>query len=257
MTALRVIVIAAAWWLAGPACVTSTSSRCSTDLTCPSGMLCSPAGDACIDADLVLACRSKADTVPCTVAGLPPASCLGGICQASRCGDGRVTGGEQCEGGELRGQTCQGLGFYQSQGLRCSADCKFDTSQCVGVCGDGVKNGSEQCDGKDLGNATCSAAGFHGAPGLACRQDCTFDTSRCTGGRCGDGVINGLEQCDGKKFTRTCDQMGFVGAMSGLSCTPSCTFSAQSCLCATGRRCKAGKQVCNCDKFGCGCVDIR
>ena len=247
---------ALAWLAAGAGCLASGNSHCSNDLTCPSGMSCHPSGEGCVDSDLVVACRGGDDGKPCSVAGMPPASCLGGVCQASRCGDGRITGAEQCDGNLLKSQTCQTQGFYEPAGLRCGADCKFDTSACVGRCGDGIKNGMEQCDGKDLGGASCFAAGFYRARGLACKADCTFDIQSCTGGRCGDGAINGLEQCDGKTFNRTCDSMGFAGVMSGLSCTAKCTFSSQSCLCSPGRRCKANKQHCECSKFGsCGCVD--
>jgi hypothetical protein len=252
----RCAVLAALAALALAGCLNSTSSRCHDGLTCPAGTMCSPSGDVCVDSDLVIACRSAEDGMPCSVAGIPPASCLGGVCQASRCGDGRVTGGEQCEGNLMKAQTCQTLGFYEATGLRCGADCKFDTSQCVGRCGDGIKNGKEQCDGADLGHATCFTAGFYAAKGLACKPDCTFDTAACSGGRCGDGIINGLEQCDGNNFNNTCDGLGFAGAMSGLACTAHCTFSSeQSCLCGTGKRCRAKTQHCDCSKFGCGCVD--
>ena len=238
----------------GSACVTSNASRCNKDLVCPSGMSCSPSGESCVDSDLLDACHGGGDGQTCQVAGLPPGTCLGGICQASRCGDGRVTGAEECDGNAMGAKTCQTLGFYEQAGLACTADCRYDTSQCVGRCGDGIKNGSEQCDTKDLGKATCFTTGFYAAPGLACKSNCTFDVAACTGGRCGDGIMNGLEQCDGTAFATTCDKMGFAGAMSGLSCTASCTFSTKSCLCSAGTRCKAKTQHCVCDKFGCGCV---
>jgi hypothetical protein len=238
------------------ACVTSSTSHCKNDLTCPSGMMCSPTGEACVDSDLVIACHGNDDGMPCTVPGLPTATCMGGVCQASRCGDGRVTGAEECDGNLLQGQNCQTRGFYEAAGLRCGPDCKFDTSQCRGYCGDGKKNGKEQCDGSDLAGATCFNAGFYKAKGLRCGPDCKYDVSSCTGGRCGDGILNGLEQCDGKMFNRaSCEAMGFAGALSGLSCTANCTYSTQSCLCGTGKRCKANKQHCSCDKGGCGCVD--
>jgi len=249
------------WWVLlgsvavlGSACVTSNASRCNNDLICPSGMACSPAGDSCVDADLVDACHGGADGKVCQVAGLPPGTCLAGICQANRCGDGRVTGSEDCDGTLLGTKTCQSFGFYDAAGLRCGPDCRYDTTQCTGRCGDGIKNGSEQCDGKDLGNATCFTAGYYAAKGLACKADCTFDTKACTGGRCGDGILNGLEQCDGKASVATCATMGFIGAMSGVACTSSCTYAATSCLCSSGRRCTAKTQKCVCDKLGCGCV---
>jgi hypothetical protein len=235
-------------------CVHSEAQTCG-DLVCPATMMCAPAGDHCVDADLVVACRGGDDGKPCTVAGLPSATCKAGICQASRCGDGRVTGSEECDGAVFAGgKTCQSLGFYEKDGLRCTADCKLDTSRCVGRCGDGKKNGHEQCDGTDLGGATCFTAGFYAAPGLGCTKDCTFDTSRCGGGRCGDGVINGLEQCDGTKLSTTCFKLGYPGVSTGLFCSAKCTFTAKSCLCGNGVRCKANKEKCVCAKTGCDCV---
>lgn len=242
------------------ACVTSSAAHCANDLVCPSGTSCSPSGIGCIDSDLVDACHGGADGLTCSVAGLPPGTCLGGICQASRCGDGRLTGAEECDGSNLNHKTCQSLGFYEADGLRCGADCHFDTAQCVGRCGDGIKNGSEQCDGKDVGTATCLTQGFYAAPGLACKADCTLDTAACTGGRCGDGIVNGVEQCDGAKVPTSCTKMGFSGTLSKpLMCSANCTFSESSCLCNPGKRCKAGTtQTCQCDKFGtCDCVVVQ
>lgn len=250
----RSVVLCAVLGALSPACVTSAASRCS-DLVCPAGMMCSPSGDQCVDTDLVAACRGGGDGEACTVAGMPPATCLGGVCQANRCGDGRVTGAEECDGNALKGRTCREFGFYEQEALRCGADCRYDTSQCLGRCGDGIKNGSELCDGKDLGGATCFNAGFYKAAGLACKPDCSYDVRSCTGGRCGDGIINGLEQCDGPSLNnKTCETLGFKGAMSGLTCSPSCTYTTRSCLCNAGLRCKSKTQRCDCAKFGCGCV---
>ena len=45
------------------------------------------------------------------------------------CGDGVVSGSEECEPRYLEGQTCQTRG-YASGTLRCQASCRFDTSSC-------------------------------------------------------------------------------------------------------------------------------
>ena len=235
-------------------CLNSGSSKCG-DLICPSGTSCMAQNSAnkCIDSDLVVACNGLPDGAPCTVPGLPPSTCMGGVCQASRCGDGRITGAEQCDGSLLQGATCLTEGFYNPDGLACGSDCKYDTSSCVGKCGDGIKNGPELCDGSDLGTATCFDVGYYAAPGLKCKADCTFDSSSCTGGHCGDGIINGLEECDGTAMgSATCAKLGFAGSLSALSCSSSCTFSASSCLCTTGR-CPPG-DTCSCSKTGCDCV---
>ncbi len=239
--------------LALGACLGSDTSKCG-DLTCPMGTSCS-ADSKCVDTDLLDACRGQADGAACSVSGLPPDKCLGGICQAHRCGDGRVTGNEDCDGGNLAAKTCQSLGFYQPGGLGCTSDCKFDTAACVGRCGDGIKNGPEQCDATDIGGATCFTAGFYAAPGLACKSDCTFNTAACGGGRCGDGVINGLEQCDGTAISTTCATLGYKGALTTLKCSNTCTYTASSCRCTSTSRCAANTERCDCPKTGgCGCV---
>jgi len=46
------------------------------------------------------------------------------------CGNGVVETGEQCDGGNLNGQTCVGLGFTGGT-LACSGSCTFDTSGCT------------------------------------------------------------------------------------------------------------------------------
>lgn len=245
------------------ACLESHASRCG-NLTCPMGTSCGPSGDTCVYTDTIEACRSHADGDTCTVPGLPPNKCMSGVCQASRCGDGRITGAEECDGTVLGSKTCQSLGFYQASGLTCTSDCKLDTSRCVGKCGDGIKNGPEQCDGTDLGHATCFTAGYYVAPGLACKPDCTFDTTACHGGKCGDSLLNGLEQCDGTAFpqvagkTADCAAIGFAGATTSLKCSKTCRYTTTSCLCTPTMRCNPKTQRCECPKTGgCGCVAIK
>ncbi|HEX8108917.1 MAG TPA: hypothetical protein VF516_14395 [Kofleriaceae bacterium] len=225
------------------------------------GMSCGPSGDTCVYNDMIEACHLLADGAPCTVPGLPPNKCMSGVCQASRCGDGRITGAEECDGTELASKTCQSLGFYEAGGLACGSDCKFDTKRCVGKCGDGIKNGPEQCDKSDLGGATCFTAGYYKPLGLACKSDCTFDTTQCSGGHCGDGIINGLELCDGTALplvsgkTADCTALGFQGATTSLKCSKTCRYTTSSCLCTPTTRCNAKTQRCECSKTGgCGCV---
>lgn len=45
------------------------------------------------------------------------------------CGDGLLNGGEQCDGNNLGGHTCQTQGFDLGQ-LACTPQCTFDTSGC-------------------------------------------------------------------------------------------------------------------------------
>jgi len=54
------------------------------------------------------------------------------IVPGSLCGNGQINSGEQCDGTNLNGQTCQTRGFSGGT-LGCSSTCQFDTSQCTGV----------------------------------------------------------------------------------------------------------------------------
>ena len=56
--------------------------------------------------------------------------CVGHTCGQGTCGNGIVETGEQCDGGNLGGQTCVTLG-YSSGTLSCTSACAFDTSGCT------------------------------------------------------------------------------------------------------------------------------
>jgi Protein of unknown function (DUF1566) len=95
----------------------------------------------------------------------------------SVCGDGIVETGEQCDGSNLNGQTCQTQGFPEGGTLACNSTCHFNTSGCF-VCGNGVVEGSEQCDGSNLNGQTCQTESFSGGT-LTCNSSCALDTSGC------------------------------------------------------------------------------
>lgn len=116
---------------------------------------------------------------------------------ASVCGDGSISEGEQCDGADLNGQSCRGLG-YSSGSLACS-NCQFDTLACTtAVCGDGILDESEACDGDLLGGATCAQQGFLTGP-LYCDKDCqSFITVACSmfSGSCCDEDGNATPGCE-------------------------------------------------------------
>lgn len=97
------------------------------------------------------------------------------------CGNGIWENGEACDGTDLNGASCIGLGHSGGQ-LACTSDCQFDENPCEdGVCGDGeiqTENG-EVCDGSNLAGETCSSRGYYSGT-LACSGDCgSFDESYC------------------------------------------------------------------------------
>ncbi|HEX6899194.1 MAG TPA: MopE-related protein [Thermoanaerobaculia bacterium] len=157
---------------------------------------------------------------------------LDALARVPYCGDGLANlTGEACDGGDLRGATCGGLGLGTGT-VSCTASCTLDTNACSGPprCGDGILNvAGEVCDGADLGGDTCVSLGL--GPGtLACSGACKFDTTGCTAApACGDGVINQPgEVCDGADLGGlTCTDAGFLGGT--LGCNADCTLNASSC----------------------------
>lgn len=58
--------------------------------------------------------------------------CVNGVCKANACGDGVIAGAEECDGAQLGGQTCAGLGYAAGGSLACAAGtCKFATLGCI------------------------------------------------------------------------------------------------------------------------------
>jgi hypothetical protein len=138
-----------------------------------------PSGDACADADQISACVGVDEGDRCTVLG-SPGLCKAGVCVRG-CGDGFVdtSSGEECEGTDLRGLTCQTFGApdYYEGSLGCSEECRFDTSTCSGFCGDGLRNGPELCDGTPP-ETFCTNLGFSRGL-LSCSQDCARIAEDC------------------------------------------------------------------------------
>jgi hypothetical protein len=139
----------------------------------------------------------------------------------SGCGDGVIEDPEECEEGNLGGQSCENLG-YDGGELQCIG-CMFDEGLCY-ECGDGEKNGPEECDAADLGGETCASNGYSGGP-LACGDGCTFDFSGCS--VCGNGIHEDGEQCDGYDIPLSCQDAGyFAGEMF---CTNGCDLNDAEC----------------------------
>jgi len=154
-----------------------------------------------------------------------------------RCGDEDVNGsdGEECDGGDLNGQSCQSLG-YGGGTLTCGNDCQYDIANCAGHCGDGQiqSDEGEVCDSGNLAGETCQTMAYYGGV-LACGADCQqLDLTDCEAvGRCGDGLIQTAygEQCEGANLNeQTCLTLEYGQASGALSCTAGCVFNEAACV---------------------------
>ncbi len=159
---------------------------------------------------------------------------------AGRCGDLVVhdANGEECDGTNLDGATCESLGYHGGT-LSCNQACSFDVSDCAseGMCGDGAIQAGygEECDQSELGGESCFSLGYYGGA-LSCGSECTFDLADCSAeGRCGDGTIQSGygETCDDSNLGgETCQSLGYYGGT--LACSGNCEQDLTDCA-AEGR----------------------
>lgn len=101
------------------------------------------------------------------------------------CGDGNVDAGEQCDGANLNGASCESLGFDLGGTLTCT-NCAFVTTECaVSHCGDGIVDSGEDCDDGNKAN------------GDGCSSICVYESPKQVGigirGCSMDGVKVGRE----------------------------------------------------------------
>ncbi|HLC47147.1 MAG TPA: hypothetical protein VJI75_05450 [Candidatus Nanoarchaeia archaeon] len=133
--------------------------------------------------------------------------------------DGVKDSGEECdvEAGSLDIGTasCLSLGFSGGGDLSCTADCKYDTSECLSAvqlseCNDGLDNDGNGC------------ADFPGDNGCESPSDMEESGGECAS--CGNNII------DTPNFERVyevCD--GDEGCLSGGSCTEDCLSCGYEC----------------------------
>lgn len=107
---------------------------------------------------------------------LSPADCC------PNCGNGELDPGEECDGTQLDGKTCEQL-CYDGGQLGCTPWCSFSYEQCTGtgpICGNNRAECAEQCDGTDLQERTCETFGY--AEGtITCTANCRYNISNCSG----------------------------------------------------------------------------
>jgi formylglycine-generating enzyme required for sulfatase activity len=173
-----------------------------------------------------------------------------------RCGDGDTDAaeGEECDGTDLNGQSCQSLG-YTGGTLACGAGCRYDTGGCAGRCGNGTIDEGEVCDGGNLAGQTCQTQGYHGGE-LVCAVDCGgYNVDNCVAvGRCGDGVLQATygEACEGANLAQeTCQSQGHYPGT--LACDPfTCQFDFAGCggSCGDGILQIDHGEACDLDELG-------
>jgi hypothetical protein len=166
------------------------------------------------------------------------------------CGDGVADGDEECDGSDLDGESCAGMGGDGT--LTCKADCTLELCDCTwggapptcvpADCGNGVVDGDEECDGTDLDGQTCESLGGVGT--VSCTDDCTLETCACIWGReaptscgppvCGNGRVEGIEQCDGTvdasdDSAPTCTDLLMAPHAGTPACAVDCTYDTSDC----------------------------
>ncbi len=159
---------------------------------------------------------------------------------ASVCGNGILEAGEECDGNNYNGQTCESEVGSGSRGKLACNNCKISVENCsaASTCGNNLVDGSEVCDGSALNNATCASIVGAGSTGtITCKDNCAgYDISGCTAAsKCGNGIVEEGEACDGTRLNdRTCaTEVGF-GSVGTLVCNSTCTgFITTGCNAST------------------------
>lgn len=178
----------------------------------------------------------------------------------AECGNNVKEAGEECDGTDLAGETCESLG-YGSGNLSCTSNCTYDVNGCasVGFCGDGVCAG--QTYGEDCN--TCPLDCSRKNTGKPSNRWCCGD-SVCGNGEaeycpvdCGNGSCETIADCDdGNTCTNdicdigTCQNIwpacGISDGCCGPGCTPETDLDCEQCLefkqgfCDTDLDCCAG-----------------
>lgn len=159
-----------------------------------------------------------------------------GVSTAFVCGNGFIDPGEECDGADLDGATCESLG--QGTGtLECSSICRFNLSSCI-ECGNGIVEGAEQCDDGNTSDgdgcsSTCTLEGLPpgcvpGEKGCSCVET---PTSRGVAGYYQEG-----RYCDTPELI--CRRLA-DNDWRCMDCTDP-SDSGEGCPCPVDETCRAG-----------------
>lgn len=180
------------------------------------------------------------------------------------CGNSLREVGEECDGTDLSGVTCESLG-YGSGNLSCAESCTYDVSGCVAgpVCGDGICAGQpnedcstcpSDCPGKSggkpskrwcCGNLICESS----ETATICPVDCDSPSI------CGDGICNPNEDkcnCTTDCGTPPANENGLCSdgidndCDNLMDCADTDCSSDSACT-----QCSTFKQPCNADSDCC------
>src|SRR5262245_4768058 len=125
-------------------CLQQASTTCG-EVICPATFVCDPVHGGCVRPGQLTACGGLADGAAFTAVMTGDGMCDGGVCVQLYCGDGRVTGAEQCDGASVPKPDCVAdWGYYSGNGpVTCNPDCTYDRTSCAHICGDDVKDSAE------------------------------------------------------------------------------------------------------------------
>lgn len=132
--------------------------------------------------------------------------------EEGECGDGRITGTEECDLGSPNTNKCP-------EGKYCKADCLCHDLETSVVCGDGkISSPMEDCDGGNVLTDICPEG-----------YGCYICKCKPIDAVCGDGRINAPEECDhGNTATKECPTAGEV--CQNCQCIPRDEATHKECV---------------------------
>ena len=245
------------------------SRRCG-EKCCPRGARCRSGKCKCksglkkCDGKCVDVSTDEANCGACGRACPAGKTCVGGQCSGGAttqpvCGDGRAEGSEICDGADLKGATCQSLGFIGGT-LACATNCTYDTSGCLSPScttdADCPPGPAGDCQKAVCVSGTCGFVADNSdvpADSNPCTNDLCIDgvpsqTNVASGTACGGGFCNGQGACVGCVTAENCPSptnpcevrvcnsgtCGFAAANSGQACGSGGTCQAGVCTGCTG-----------------------